>query len=67
MQNNLASVLFRSDELNCSVISIKRKGFFAKQPGRALIDTRPCRTREARWCEHQPAAINIFDFSFTSN
>ena len=24
-------------------------------------DTRPCRTRGARWCEHQAAAINNFD------
>ena len=34
-QNNLASLLFRSDELDYSVISIKRKCFLAKQPGRA--------------------------------
>ena len=37
IQNNLASVLFRSDELNCSVISIKRKGFFCKT-ARACAD-----------------------------
>jgi hypothetical protein len=53
-QNNIASLPFRSDELDFFLISRKWKGVFAKPLGRVMIDKRPSFYREA-WGEAQRA------------